>query len=123
MDIRLGVNTRFATSQIDLRGPDVVSNTLRWLATVEPSSESPDAALLSGGMSDGMGLLVLVTGSTSSIAAAQVRGAASQDETLVVVCATEYSASSRFVVDATSIESMISSWTTLILGAGQAVPT
>ena len=34
-----GVNTRFATSQIDLRGPDVVSNTLRWLATVEPTSE------------------------------------------------------------------------------------
>ena len=118
-----GVNTRFATSQIDLRGPDVVANTLRWLATVEPSGEPPDAALISGGMSDGMGLLVVVTGSTSSTAAAQVRAAASQDETVVVICATEYNAGGRFVVDATSLESMISSWTTLILGAGQAVPT
>jgi uncharacterized protein (DUF58 family) len=118
-----GVNTRFATSQIDLRGPDVVANTLRWLATIEPSGEPPDAALITGGMSDGMGLLVVVTGSTSSTAAAQVRATASQDETVVVVCATEYNASNRFVVDATSLESMISSWTTLILGAAQAVPT
>jgi uncharacterized protein (DUF58 family) len=118
-----GVNTRFATDQIDLRGPDVVTNTLRWLATVEPTEAAPESAPVNGGMSDGMGLLVVVTGSTSSVAASQVRAAASQDETLVVVCATEYSASSRFVVDATSIESLISSWTVLILGSGQAVPT
>jgi hypothetical protein len=75
------------------------------------------------GTSDGMGLLVVVTGSPFSGAAAQIRAAASQDETVVVVCATEYSASSRFVVDATSMESMISSWSVLILGSGQAVPT
>lgn len=118
-----GVNTRFATSEIDLRGPDVVANTLRWLATVEPSREAPELATLGGGMSDGMGLLVIVTGSASSAAATKVRASASQDETTVVVCATEYSASSRFVVDATSMESMITSWSVLILGAGQAVPT
>ena len=89
----------------------------------EPTIGAPDASMLSGGTSDGMGLLVVVTGSSSSTAAAQVRAAASQDETMVVVCATEYDASSRFVVDATSIESMIASWSVLILGAGQAVPT
>ena len=118
-----GVNTRFATGQVDLRGPDVVPNTLRWLATVEPIGEAPEAAPIHGGMSDGMGLLVVVTGSASSVTATQVRAAASHDETMVVVCATEYNASSRFVVDATSIESLISSWTVLILGSGQAVPT
>ena len=74
-------------------------------------------------MMDGMGLLVVVTGSTTSVAAAQIRAAATQDETMVVVCATEYIASSRFVVDATSLEAMIASWSVLILGAGQAVPT
>ena len=118
-----GVDTRFATAEIDLRGPDVVANSLRWLATVEPTIEGTDVAMINGGMSDGMGLLVVVTGSASSAAVAQVRAGASQDETMVVVCATDYNASSRFVVDATSIESMISSWSVLILGAGQAVPT
>ncbi|MEA3185024.1 MAG: hypothetical protein QOJ74_1501, partial [Ilumatobacteraceae bacterium] len=115
-----GVNTRFATSDIDLRGPDVVANSLRWLATVEPSRDAPQLVMTTSGMSDGMGLLVVVTGSPFSVAAAQVHAAANQDETVVVVCATEYSASSRFVVDATSVESMISSWSVLILGAGQA---
>jgi uncharacterized protein (DUF58 family) len=118
-----GVNTRFATPEIDLRGPDVVANTLRWLATVEPSRDGPEVTMPSGGMSDGMGLLVVVTGSPFSAVAAQVRAVAGQDETVVVVCATEYSSSGRFVVDATSLESMISSWSALILGAGQAVPT
>ncbi len=118
-----GVNTRFATSEIDLRGPDVAANTLRWLATVEPTIGTAEVSSINAGMMDGMGLLVVVTGSASSTAAAQVRAAATQDETLVVVCATEYNPSSRFVVDATTLESLISSWSVLILGAGQAVPT
>jgi uncharacterized protein (DUF58 family) len=118
-----GVNTRFVTSDIDLRGPDVASNTLRWLATVETVLGPPELASMNSGMSEGMGLLVAVTGSSSSAAAAQIRASAGQDETLVVVCATEYAASSRFVVDATSTESMIASWSTLIVGASQAVPS
>ncbi len=116
-----GVNTRFATHEVDLRGPDVAANTLRWLATVEPSIEVPEMASMNNGMSEGMGLMVIVTGESTSVAAAQLRAATSQDETLVVVCATHYNASSRFVVDATSTESMIASWTMLIVGSGQAV--
>lgn len=117
-----GVNTRFATSQIDLRGPDVAASTLRWLATVETAANPSEINSISGGTSDGMGLLVVVTGSTSSPAAGQVRNAATQDETLVVVCATEFTPTSRFVVDATSVESLIASWTVLIQGSGQVVP-
>jgi len=117
-----GVNTRFATGQIDLRGPDVASSTLRWLATVEPTEGTAEMTSIGAGMSDGMGLLVVVTGSDTSTAAGQVRTAATQDETVVVVCATEYTASSRFVVDATSVESLIASWTVLIQGSGQVVP-
>jgi hypothetical protein len=78
---------------------------------------------MNSGMSEGMGLLVLVTGSSSSAAAGQLRGVASHDETLVVVCAAEYTASTRFVVDATSTESMIASWSQLIVGSSQAVPS
>ncbi|MEY2416275.1 MAG: hypothetical protein QOH53_1609 [Ilumatobacteraceae bacterium] len=116
-----GVNTRFVTHGADLRGPDVAANTLRWLATVEPIDETPQVVSLNTGMSEGMGLMVIVTGSAKSQAAAYVRGSTSQDETLVVVCATEYEASSRFIVDATSTEAMIASWTLLIVGSSQAV--
>lgn len=118
-----GVNTRFVTNDVDLRGPDVASNALRWLATVEPQEQALEMASMNSGMSEGMGLLVIVTGSSTSAAAAELRAATSQDETLVVVCATKYEASSRFVVDATSTEAMVASWSTLIVGASQAVPS
>lgn len=118
-----GVNTRFTTNDVDLRGPDVAANALRWLATVEPVTESHELASINSGMSEGMGLLVVVTGSPGSTAAAQLRAAAGQDETLVVVCATHYVASNRFVVDATETEALVATWSMLIVGAGQAVPT
>jgi uncharacterized protein (DUF58 family) len=116
-----GVNTRFLTSDVDLRGPDVAANTLRWLATVEPMEVAREITSMNSGMSEGMGLLVVVTGSTTSATAAQLRAATSQDETLVIVCATEYAASTRFIVDATSTESLIASWSLLIVGSNQAV--
>ena len=112
-----------ATNEIDLRGPDVAANALRWLATVETADEAPDAVSINNGMSEGMGLLVVVTGDASSVAATQFRTTTGHDETLIVVCATNYTASNRFVVDATSTEAMIASWSVLIVGANQAVPT
>jgi len=115
------VNTRFVTHDVDLRGPDVAANTLRWLATVEPVEQPTEIASINAGMSEGMGLMVVVTGSPTSAAAAQLRAVVGQDETLVVVCATTYTASNRFVVDATSTEAMISSWSHLIVGSTQAV--
>jgi len=115
------VNTRFVTHDVDLRGPDVAANTLRWLATVEPVEQPTEIASINAGMSEGMGLMVVITGSPTSAAAAQLRAVVGQDETLVVVCATTYTASNRFVVDATSTEAMISSWSHLIVGSTQAV--
>jgi uncharacterized protein (DUF58 family) len=116
-----GVNTRFVTTDVDLRGPDVAANTLRWLATVEPIEKVFEITTMNSGMSEGMGLLVVVTGSATSATAAQLRAATSQDETLVIVCATEYAASTRFIVDATSTDSLIASWSQLIVGSSQAV--
>lgn len=116
-----GVATRFVTHGVDLRGPDVAANTLRWLATIEPVNDTPEMVSMNSGMSEGMGLLVIVTGSASSTAAGQLRSATTQDETLVVVCATEFIASSRFVVDATTTEALVASWSQLIVGSSQAV--
>lgn len=116
-----GVNTRFVTHDVDLRGPDVAANTLRWLATVEPVEAVTEVPSMNSGMSEGMGLVVIVTGAATSSAVAQLRGSVAQDETLVVVCATTYTASNRFIVDATSTESMIASWSHLIVGSTQAV--
>jgi uncharacterized protein (DUF58 family) len=116
-----GVNTRFVTHDVDLRGPDVASNALRWLATVAPTDGTPELAAMNSGMSEGMGLLVIVTGRAGSPAAGQLQSIAGIDETLVVICATDYAASSRFVVDGTSSEALISSWSALIVGSSQAV--
>jgi uncharacterized protein (DUF58 family) len=116
-----GVNTRFVTHDVDLRGPDVASTALRWLATVA-TVETTELPSLGTGMTEGMGLLILITSTSSSAMGARVRAAATQDETVVIVCASEFAASSRFVVDATSTEALISSWTVLIQGSGQAVP-
>jgi uncharacterized protein (DUF58 family) len=118
-----GVNTRFVTHDVDLRGPDVAANTLRWLATVEPVAGTPEMPSMNSGMSEGMGLLVVVTGSDRSAAVAHVRAAAGVDETLVVVCATEYSPSTRFIVDGTSSDALIASWSALIAGSSQPVLT
>jgi len=116
-----GVNTRFVTHDVDLRGPDVAANTLRWLAMVEPVTEVTELASMNSGMSEGMGLVVIVTGSSNSAAVGELRSAVGQDETLVVVCATKYAASTRFIVDGTSTESLIASWSHLIVGSTQAV--
>lgn len=116
-----GINTRFVTHDVDLRGPDVAANALRWLATVEPAANPSEMTSINNGMSEGMGLLVVVTGSASSAAAGRIRASASQDETLVIVCAREYTPSSRFIVDATSTETMVASWSALIVGASQPV--
>ena len=118
-----GVNTRFVTHDIDLRGPDVAANALRWLAMVEPVEDPSEVTSINSGMSEGMGLIVIVTGSASSAAAGHLRSSANQDETVVIVCAREYVPSSRFIVDATSTEAMVASWTALIVGASQPVLT
>jgi len=116
-----GVNTRFVTHDVDLRGPDVAANTLRWLATVEPVEGATEVASMNSGMSEGMGLVVVVTGAAASAAVGALRAGVSQDETLVVVCATTYTPSNRFIVDATSTESLIGTWSHLIVGSTQAV--
>lgn len=115
--VALGVNTRLVAPGIDLRGPEVAHDSLRWLATVHAGDELVDHTSAGRTHGDGLGLLVLVTGSSSSPAAASVRAAAAPDESLVLVSATEPPTSgSKFAVDATSLTALQHGWNQLVLG-------
>lgn len=115
----MGIATRLVAPGIDLRGPEVAHDSLRWLATVEPGEDLVDHTASGRTHSDGLGLVVLVTGSTASPAAAAVRATAAPDESVVTITTTEPSnTGSRFVVDGTSLTSMQHGWNQLVLGSG-----
>ncbi len=116
--VALGVTTRLVAPGIDLRGPEVAHDSLRWLATVHAGDELVDHTSSGRTHGDGLGLLVLVTGTTTSPAAASVRAAAAPDESLVMVTATEPPTSgSKFAVDATSLTALQHGWNQLVLGS------
>ncbi len=61
---RAGLTTRFvANGGIDLRGPDVGVNTLRVLARIQPTDSPLDG--IDRDFGDGLGLLVVITGSST----------------------------------------------------------
>ncbi len=115
--IALGVNTRLVAPGIDLRGPEVAHDSLRWLATVEPGQHVVDHAAAGRTHSDGMGLLVLVTGNAESPAAALARDNVAPDESLVLITTTSAPAGrARFTVDGTSLSALQHGWNQLVLG-------
>ncbi|TPW10968.1 MAG: hypothetical protein FD127_3484 [Acidimicrobiaceae bacterium] len=120
-----GLVTRLIAPDIDLRGHDVAAQALRWLATVEPSA-NPEPALPTLVSGDGLGLVLVVSRSGSSRIARIVRGSIGPDETLVVVATSVApgSARERFMVDASSDESFLESWSQLTgsLGRGAKLP-
>ena len=116
-----GVGTRLVASGIDLRGPEVSVNALRWLAMVEPTEQPLDYATIGRGPSEGIGLVVLVTGSAASPTVASVRGGLTPDETMVVV-ASQLAGGSGMVVDATSLPALVDSWSALVVGQRTKVP-
>ncbi|MFM2078471.1 MAG: hypothetical protein RJA49_2361 [Actinomycetota bacterium] len=113
----MGIATRLVAPGIDLRGPEVAHESLRWLATVQAGTELVDHTASGRTHSDGLGLLVLVTGSTGSPAAVAARAAAAPDESLVMITTTEPPhTGGRFVVDGTSLTAMQHGWNQLVLG-------
>jgi uncharacterized protein (DUF58 family) len=114
-----GISTRLVAPGMDLRGPDVAHESLRWLATVETSGQLVDH--LAGGRTstDGLGLLAIVTSSVDSRAARSVRALAGPDETVVIVATmVPPSSANRFAVNGTSLEALQLSWNQLVLGTG-----
>jgi len=107
----VGLQTRVISPEIDLRGPEVAQLALRWLATANanPGGTTPLPTLRAG---EGMGVMVVVTGSPASRRVAEVRGSLSPDDTLVVVATMSPTAGrpDRFTVDATSDEAFLAAW-------------
>ena len=112
-----GVTTRLVSPGIDLRGPDVAPQSMRWLATVERGGVAVDHTT-GGKGGDGIGLLVVVSGHTHTRVAAATAAAAGPDDVLVTISATEPALGGRgFHVDATSLEALHTSWNVLVLGS------
>ena len=111
--MRAGLNTRFVTAGgIDLRGPEVVHTTQRVLARIEPS-DRPLAAL-DNDMTDGLVLLVVVTGSHHA-ASWRTSGAIADPTITRVLVATSGDASGAALgVSARSEGEFVSAWQAMV---------
>ncbi len=111
-----GILTRLVAPGIDLRGPDVAPQSLRWLATVERSGHTVDHTA-GGKGGDGIGLLVVVSGHAHTRVAVATAGAAGPDDVLITISATQPPAGGRgFHVDATSLAALEADWNVLVRG-------
>jgi uncharacterized protein (DUF58 family) len=111
------ITTRFLSDGADVRGPEITSGALRWMAAVEPGTPSFDAQVLRSGPTDGLGLVVVVTGAPDSPIVGQVRRHLTHDDTVLVVGASGPVPAVGFQVDASSTDALASSWSGLVLGS------
>jgi uncharacterized protein (DUF58 family) len=110
-----GVATRLVAPGIDLRGPDVAHESLSWLATVTVGNQLVD--LGTNPHSDGLGLVVLVTGNPGATSLATLRNGSAPDDTVAVITtASAPLIDTRFGVDGTSLDALQSSWHQLVTG-------
>jgi Protein of unknown function DUF58 len=110
------VTTRFLADGVDLRGPDVTGGALRWMAAVEAGAPHFDSEVLRSGPSDGLGLVVVVTGRANSPIVGETRHSVTHDDTVVVICAADAPPRGGFNVDGTSPSALDASWTALVHG-------
>ena len=110
--VRAGLTTRFVTAGgIDLRGPDVSINTMRVLARLEPSTAV--IASLERDTADGLGLLVVVTGSRRGPAWHAAQSISDPTSTALAVT-TDEAAPTRLSVAARSEEEFLAGWQSLV---------
>ena len=112
-----GVATRLVAPGLDLRGPDVAHEALRWLATVQLDDRDEQPPLATRAHLEGLGLLAVVTGRVGSTAERVAVEACGPDETLVSVVTMEVAPSRRFVVAATSLLELEQAWQRLVEGS------
>lgn len=79
--------TRFASGDIDLRGPDVVADTLRILAEIQPSNA--ELPVLDRQPGEGVGLLVVIAGSRSAAGMRRASGVVDPTQATVAVTTDE----------------------------------
>lgn len=112
------IPARLVAPGIDLRGPDVAHESLRWLAMVELGPDLVDHTVAGRTRTDGLGLLVVVSGSADSPAVATARSNSGPDDTLLVISTAEASgADARFSVDGTSLDALQQTWARLVMGS------
>ncbi len=108
-----GLNTRFVTAGgIDLRGPEVVANTLRVLARITPSQPTA-LAPFDADMVDGLVLLVVVTGSRDAAVWHAAQAVSSPTITRVLVT-TDDATGAHLSVPASSDVEFVAAWQTLV---------
>jgi len=111
--VRAGLNTRFVTAGgIDLRGPEVVHTTQRVLARIEPSDRP--LAVIDNDMTDGLALVVVVTGSHH--AASWRTSAAIADPTItrVLVATNGDLSGASLAVSARSEDEFVTAWQAIV---------
>ena len=112
--VRAGLTTRFVTAGgIDLRGPEVAANCLRVLARIEPTDEPLPKVDRDTG--EGLGLVVVITESTSGPAWTAARSILDPTLTTVLVSTSDApDARARgLVVAATTEDAFVSAWQSL----------
>jgi uncharacterized protein (DUF58 family) len=109
--VRAGLTTRFVTAGgVDLRGPDVAVNAMRVLARIEPDDAA--TASLDRETGDGLGLVVVVTGSDRGPAWRAARSVL-DPTALSVLVATGGTSGTRLAVAARSDDEFVGSWQAL----------
>jgi uncharacterized protein (DUF58 family) len=114
-----GFTTRFVTAGgVDLRGPETAANTLRVLARLEPDSSA--LGVLDRDPGEGLGLIILVTGSSRSGGWRAIQSIV--DPTLTAIgVTTDERARSAIGVSARSEAEFVESWQTINGRGGGAV--
>ena len=114
--VRAGLSTRFVTAGgIDLRGPDVAVNCLRVLARIEPTDDA--SPMVDRDTGDGLGLVVVITGSATGPAWSSARSILDPTVTSVLVSTNGPEASNAtargLVVTAPTDDAFVSGWQSL----------
>jgi uncharacterized protein (DUF58 family) len=109
------LTTRLVAASADVRGPDVSAASLAVLARAEPI-DTPFEITGGNPPHEGLGLVVLVTGTDDSPSVGIARGMARGHDTLVMVCCAAVPRGAQFAVDGTSAEAFVTSWHRLALG-------
>jgi uncharacterized protein (DUF58 family) len=114
--VQAGLSTRFVTAGgIDLRGPDVVVNCLRVLARIEPTDEP--LPVIDRDTGEGLGLVVVITGSTTGPAWVAARSILDPTLTTLLVSTGEADAGRSprgLVVAANTDDAFVSAWQSLV---------
>lgn len=103
--------TRFVSGGVDLRGPDVAAETLRVLAAIQPSGES--LPMLDRDPGEGVGLLVVISGSTRGSGVHAARSVLDPTQATVPVTTDETSRSPIGATARTEAE-FLSTWRHLV---------